>query len=182
MKFTRLETDRLILQPLQNTDAIALNQLINKNHDLLKEDFPITLMNNDSLRKTKIYIRQKWTQWQEDTHYSFGIWEQTSNKLIGHFTIKSLDYSIPKCELGYWLDEDYYGKGLMTEAVNIILVFCNSQLDMRKIFLRTMTTNIASQKVAEKCGFTKEGHLQKEHRTGNGDVVDIFYYGKILKD
>jgi RimJ/RimL family protein N-acetyltransferase len=50
---------------------------------------------------------------------------------------------------------------------------------MNKLYLRSLQANIASQKVAEKTGFIKEGVLRKEFKSGNNQLEDVIYYGLV---
>jgi ribosomal-protein-serine acetyltransferase len=48
-----------------------------------------------------------------------------------------------------------------------------------KTFLGTHQNNIAAQRVAEKCGFEKEGVIRKDYKTTKGELVDLIYYGRV---
>ncbi len=81
-------------------------------------------------------------------------------------------------ELGYYIAEEYWGKGITTQAVNEVCeyVFCNS--DIIRIFAEPLAYNFASQRVLEKNGFCLEGTL-KSNAYKNGRVVDMKMYAKI---
>ena len=53
-------------------------------------------------------------------------------------------------EVGYWLGREYWGRGVMTQALAAFL----EQIDTRPLFARVATHNLASRRVLEKCGFT----------------------------
>ena len=56
-------------------------------------------------------------------------------------------------EIGYWIDKDYWGKGIATEALKLFLF----EIKERPLFAHVAFDNIGSIKVLEKCGFTKIG-------------------------
>lgn len=56
-------------------------------------------------------------------------------------------------EVGYWIGYPYWGKGLTTEALSALIVFCRDSLHLDYLMITTDAKNIASQRVAEKCGF-----------------------------
>ena len=56
-------------------------------------------------------------------------------------------------EVGYWIGYPYWGKGLTTEALSALIVFCRDSLRLDSLLITTDAKNIASQRVAEKCGF-----------------------------
>lgn len=64
-------------------------------------------------------------------------------------------------ELGYWLSEDFWGKGIMTQAINRTVSRIFTHYDILRIYARPFGTNIASQRVLEKCGFSLEGKFEK---------------------
>lgn len=79
-------------------------------------------------------------------------------------------------ELGYWLAEPYWGKGITTEAVKQIIQYGFETFDITRIFARPYGTNIASQRVLEKAGMTLEGRLDKTIFK-NGEYFDELIYG-----
>ena len=64
-------------------------------------------------------------------------------------------------EIGYWLGEEFWGRGIVTEAVKQILEFGFSNLDITRIYARTFSSNIASQRVLEKAGMKPEARFEK---------------------
>jgi ribosomal-protein-alanine N-acetyltransferase len=79
-------------------------------------------------------------------------------------------------ELGYWLAEEYWGKGIITEAIKLILPYAFENFDINRIFARPFGGNIASQKVLEKNGFHLEATLSGTFFK-NGQYLDELIYG-----
>ncbi len=71
------------------------------------------------------------------------------------------DIHIKNAELGYWLGEPFWGKGIMTNAVKEMIEFGFNTYAINRIFARPFGTNIGSQRVLEKAGFTLEGRFEK---------------------
>jgi len=63
--------------------------------------------------------------------------------------------------LGYWLSEDLWGKGIITEAVKLITAYAFSNLDIIRIQAGVLSKNPASMRVLEKAGYQKEGISKK---------------------
>jgi [ribosomal protein S5]-alanine N-acetyltransferase len=63
-------------------------------------------------------------------------------------------------ELGYWLAEPYWGKGIVTGAIKEIVKYGFENFDIDRIFARPFGTNAGSQKVLEKSGFILEARLK----------------------
>jgi len=78
-------------------------------------------------------------------------------------------------ELGYWLAEPYWGKGIITKAIKEVVEFGFRTFDVTRIFARPFGTNKASQRVLEKTGFTLEAKLEKTIYK-NGTYLDECIY------
>lgn len=78
-------------------------------------------------------------------------------------------------ELGYYIAEEYWGKGLMTEAVNQICEYVFEKSDIIRIFAEPFAYNAASCRVLEKAGFQYEGTL-RNNAVKNGKVIDMKMY------
>lgn len=78
-------------------------------------------------------------------------------------------------ELGYWLAEPLWGKGLMTEAVKQMVKWGFENMDVTRIFARPFGRNKGSQKVLEKAGLTLEARIQ-DGFFKNGKYEDELIY------
>ncbi len=85
------------------------------------------------------------------------------------------DIHIKNAELGYWLAEPYWGKGIMTKAVKHMVNYGFKNLNITRIFARPFGTNIASQKVLKNAGFVLEGKF-KDTIYKNGEYLDELIY------
>lgn len=83
-------------------------------------------------------------------------------------------------ELGYYIAEEYWGKGIMTEAVKQICGYVFGNSDIIRIYAEPFAYNIASCRVLEKAGFQYEGTLRR-NAVKNGKVFDMKMYS-LLKE
>lgn len=79
-------------------------------------------------------------------------------------------------ELGYWLAEPYWGRGIISEAIPLVISFAFETFPITRIFARPFGRNIASQKVLEKNGFILEARLNRTIFK-NGQFEDELIYG-----
>ncbi len=93
--------------------------------------------------------------------------------------LKNIEWSVPKSEIGYFIDVNYAGKGLGAKALKAFCEHCFSDYGFEKLFIRTHESNLPARKIAEKCGFEIEGTIRKDYRTSSGQLVDVMYYGLI---
>jgi len=83
-------------------------------------------------------------------------------------------------EMGYYVAEDYWGKGIVTEAVKLACSHIFNHTDIVRIFAEPYAGNVASCRVLEKAGFTFEGTLRK-NAIKNDSLVDMKMYA-IIKE
>ena len=90
------------------------------------------------------------------TAFNIGVFNKVSGILIGSVAINRIDAPNRVASLGYWVRESQQGKGYCSEAVTRMAVFGFSELALARLELVVLAENIASRKVAEKCGATLE--------------------------
>ncbi len=80
-------------------------------------------------------------------------------------------------EIGYWLGEDYWGRGIVTEAVRAFTMWSFTTFDLCRIYAGVFDWNPGSARVLEKAGFEFEGRMKKavtkEGRTGDELIYAI---------
>jgi ribosomal-protein-alanine N-acetyltransferase len=81
-------------------------------------------------------------------------------------------------ELGYWVAEPYWGKGIATQAIKKMVDYGFSDLYLRRIYANVFEYNYASMHVLEKNGFLKEGVLKKG-AIKNDQIIDLHLYAKV---
>lgn len=84
-------------------------------------------------------------------------------------------------ELGYYIAEEYWGRGIMTEAVKQICEYVFSKSDIIRIYAEPFAYNAASCRVLEKAGFQYEGML-RNNAVKNGKVIDMKMYSLLKED
>jgi len=80
-------------------------------------------------------------------------------------------------ELGYWLGEKFWGRGIITEAVTAFTDFCFDNFQLRRIYAEPFANNPASARVLEKAGFLFEARL-KSNVIKDGKLLDSLLYAK----
>ncbi len=88
---------------------------------------------------------------------------------------------LPDGEIGYWLRSDCAGKGYATEATRAVRDFSFDIAGRHRLSLRAGVDNIASQRVAEKSGFQREG-IMRDGGHGAGAAYDCYLYGMLATD
>jgi RimJ/RimL family protein N-acetyltransferase len=89
--------------------------------------------------------------------------------------MRGVDVHRYTAELGYWLGEPFWGKGIMTHAVKSITAYAIHDLKLKRVFAEPFAGNSASARVLEKAGFQCEG-LMRSNVYKDGKVLDQFLY------
>lgn len=84
-------------------------------------------------------------------------------------------------EMGYWLGEAHWGRGIVTDAVRALTHYVFSNFDVCRIYSTVFEENPASVRVLEKAGFACEGRLRKAATKG-GHTFDLLLYALIRED
>lgn len=104
---------------------------------------------------------------------------EIDGKVVGGIGIVlNSDVERISAEIGYWLGEEYWNRGIMTDVVKEMVDYTFSHLPIRKLYASVFDFNKASQRVLEKAGFEKEGVL-RQAAIKNGQIIDFHYYGLI---
>ena len=110
----------------------------------------------------------------ENETFAFAI--TVDNMVIGSIGIfRQGNIHRQTAELGYYIAEEYWGKGIMTEAVKQICEYVFAKSDIIRIYAEPFAYNIASCRVLEKVGFQYEGTL-RSNAVKNGRVSDMEMY------
>jgi RimJ/RimL family protein N-acetyltransferase len=162
---------------IDKEDFREVFDLIEKNRQRLITYFPRTSAIVKDLESAKKFAKLKMRQAVEREQYYFVVVSKTMLAIIGMVMVKNIDWSIPKGELAYFIDENYEGIGITSNAVKYVVEYCFEQLEMEKLYIKFDPENFGSKKVAIKNGFEKEGFLKREFRTGQGALTDVERYG-----
>ena len=124
-------------------------------------------------------VRRARQEAEEGTDFTFFIFLPGAGKdiLVGGITLSNIRRRAAQfVNLGYWMGQQYAGKGLMSEAVRATVPFIFDSLDLHRIHAAFLPTNIASRRVLEKNGFVEEGYA-KHYLQINGRWEDHVLMG-----
>lgn len=96
------------------------------------------------------------------------------------FSLRS-DVERVSAEIGYWLGEEFWGLGIMTEALRTVTTYALTAHALTRVYALPYSYNTASARVLEKAGFALEGRLRKSV-IKNGQVVDQFMYAFVAEN
>lgn len=146
--------DRIQLVQLTPDHAQEVFDLTEANRAYLDEFLPWPKFVKE-VEDSKEHIEETLSNRENGTSFSYGI--QYDSSLIGNISIRNLIDESLLPEIGYWIAEDYSGKGIASAATTAITQFAFHTLGLQKVIIRANPENIASNKVAENAGYTFVG-------------------------
>ena len=118
----------------------------------------------------------------EDENETFAFAITIDNKAIGSIgAFRQKNIHRHTAEIGYYIAEEYWGKGLMTEAVKQICSYIFDKSNIVRIYAEPFSYNKASCRVLEKAGFLYEGTL-RSNAIKNGKTIDMLMYSRLKTD
>lgn len=170
-------TQRLLIRPYTLEDAENFFNNLNENKEQLLDYFANMLKNNRSTELAEKYLEQKSLDWQENKGYACGIFLKDNNQIIGHISVRDIDWRVPKGEIAYFIFKQYNGFNYGAEALNAFKKWCFTDKRFNRLFMKIAEDNIGSIKVAERSGFVYEGMLKKDYRKREQNLIDMKIYG-----
>ncbi len=147
--------------------AVALSN--KKIQDNLRDGLPYPYTEQDGVD----YISAMLSADENDT-FAFAI--TVEGKVIGSIGVfRQGNIHRQTAEVGYYIAEEYWGKGIMTEAIKQTCKHVFDKSDIIRIYAEPFAYNVASCRVLEKAGFQYEGTLRK-NAVKNGKIIDMKMY------
>jgi RimJ/RimL family protein N-acetyltransferase len=103
------------------------------------------------------------------------------DQLLGSISLMRFAWQHARAEVGYWLAEEARGYGHASRALRLIAAWGFRSLALERIDLMAATNNPASQRVAERCGFTREAVL-RSYLVGREGRQDMVAFGLLTTD
>lgn len=167
----------IALRRFRETDADAVFDLVRKNENHLR--FMQWITADYSPEMAREFIAASAEAELNGDSLTFGIFREED--LIGVIGFVYFDRTARKTELGYWIDADEEGKGIISAAVRELIGWAFGIEKMNRIEIRCSTENIRGSAVPKRLGFSLEAHLrQSEFR--HGVLVDFFVFGLLADE
>ena len=148
-----MQTERILLRPWRESDAEALFKYASDPDVGPRAGWPP----HKSVEESREVIKNFFSN--EDT---WAIEHKETSEIIGCIGVLRAGFSNLKiaeneCEVGYWIAKPYWGKGICTEALRLVIDYCFNVKGFTTLWGDYFPSNPASGKVMEKCGFMDTG-------------------------
>ena len=153
--------------------AVALSN--KKIQDNLRDGLPYPYSEQDGIDFISSMLSAN-----EDETFAFAI--TLDDKAIGSIGVfRQQNIHRQTAEMGYYIAEEYWGKGIMTDAVKQICNYVFKNSDILRIYAEPFAYNTGSCRVLEKAGFQYEGTL-RNNAVKNGKVIDMKMYSLLREE
>ncbi len=153
--------------------AVALSN--KKIQDNLRDGLPYPYSEQDGIDFISSMLSAN-----EDETFAFAI--TLDDKVIGSIGVfRQQNIHRQTAEMGYYIAEEYWGKGIMTDAVKQICEYVFKNSDILRIYAEPFAYNTGSCRVLEKAGFQYEGTL-RNNAVKNGKVIDMKMYSLLREE
>ena len=153
MKHLSTETDRILLRPWRDSDAEALFKYASDPEVGPRAGWPPHKSVEESLHIIRTIFSGE-GMWAV-------VWKESAEAIgcVGYLPASSSNLKIEEDqgEVGYWIARPYWGMGICTEALGLVIDYCFHTKGLSTLWGTYFPTNPASGRVMEKCGFTDTG-------------------------
>lgn len=171
-----LETERLILRKMVLNDAEAVFAYASNS-----EVSRYTLWETHrSIEDSRAFLEFATQKYENGGEPDWGIVYRGNGCLVGACGLVNWEAEHARAEVGFVLSREYWGRGLMSEAVRAILRFGFERMNLNRIEARCIAENAASARVMEKAGMVYEGTLRQREYI-KGAYRDIKFYAILKK-
>jgi RimJ/RimL family protein N-acetyltransferase len=171
------ETERLLLRAPRSGDGVDVNAAIQESFEQLHQ-WMEWARHIPSLAETETHAREAAARFRAREDLALWLFRKSDGLFVGGSGLHSIDWSVPRFEIGYWMRTSLTGQGYMTEAVTAITRFAFDKLHAARIEIRCDALNRRSAAVAERAGFTLEARLRHHRRNMQGELADTLIFAR----
>ena len=175
-----IETERLLLMPIDPVDGAELWLAVNGSRASLQRWLPWVQFHTDPESSTR-FAEACAADWDQGRALRFVVRERAHRTLVGVVGLEACVHLHRSCELGYWLRRDATHRGLMTEAARGTLDFAFKHLGVHRVRVAAATDNSASLSVIGRLGFRFEG-ISRQAEWCDGRWLDHATFGLLETD
>lgn len=150
----------VILRFIKPEEAEALYKLVDKNRVYLR-GWLNWVDDQTGPEVSKVNVLKRVQKAKEGTELELGVYLDST--LIGSMGFNKLSKHNKSGEIGYWISEEFQGKGIMTDCVKTLLTYGFQELKLHRIEIGCSEKNARSRAIPERLGFTFEGAAREAY-------------------
>ena len=178
-----IETNRLIIRPYHIDDAKWYYKMSLRNKEHLaryESENPVISIQTeaDAVKVIKDFV----SLWDEQRYRFMGAFLKATNEFVAQIYLGKTNAELPEFLIGYFTEVSHIGNGYVSEAVTAMVRELFVTAGAQRIQIETDDTNIRSIRVAQKCGFVREGHLRENNKNTDGTISGTLYFGLLKSE
>ena len=177
---THIDTERLLMRPPQAGDGPQFFEALSESLVEMRRFLAALpwIAAEPNLEASELYCRNGQANFVSRKDLPFFLFERATGQLIGATGLHRTVWATPKTEVGYWVRSSRSGRGFVTEGVEATVRYAFERVGAVRVELITDEANLASRKVADRCGFELEGTLRRDHRAADGSLRTTCLYAR----
>jgi ribosomal-protein-alanine N-acetyltransferase len=175
--FLVIEGRIINLRTLRNSDAYSIYKNAKDREVTMYTRLPYPYR----LKYAHDFVRLCQEHYKEKTAFELGIESKKTEEIIGMISLMNIDYELRSGEVGYWLGNQYWRRGITKEALSLILDFGFNNLKLNRIYAKVLHPNLASIRLLQSAGFRYEGRVRKSVFR-EGSWFDELIFAMVDKD
>lgn len=172
-------TERLVLRATRAGMGSAVAQAVRDSRKDL-ERWMAWARDARSRSESERHCREMQLRWHAREEFDFCFHRRSDGLLVGKGGLHTIDWSVPKFEIGYWIRSSSTRQGFATEATLALAELAVQRLGANRLEITSDARNAASRRVAEKSGFELEGIRRSSRRDAQGKLADSCMYARVL--
>ena len=174
-----VETPRLTLRATRAGRGAETHAAFTESRAQLKPWMPWA-REPQSVEAAEHHCRHMEARWYGREELDFCFYRTSDGLFVGKGGLHTIDWTVPKFEIGYWIRTSCTRQGLASEATLGLVELARMRLGARRLEITCDARNGASRRVAEKCGFDLEGVLRRCRRDPTGELADACMYARVF--
>lgn len=174
-----LSSERILLRRFRLDDAQAMYDNWASDPEVTRH---LTWRPHGSVEDTRQIIEIWHKEYEKINYYQWGIVYRPENELIGSISLMDVREISEHCEVGYCIARPYWGRGVMTEALRLVVAFAFDKIGFKRVAAFHSVDNPASGRVMAKVGMQYEGTLRNYMYNSLDQLTDCKLWSIIPSD
>lgn len=174
-----LETRRLWLRAPQPGRGAAIHEAVVESHAQLRSWMPWA-RELPQVEQSEKFCRESRAKWHARETIDFTIYRKADDRLVGGGGLHTIDWTVPRFEIGYWVRTSCARQGYASETVLALVDFARDVLGARRLEITADARNAASRGVAERSGFALDAILRQRRRDNDDNLADACMFSRVF--
>jgi len=170
--------EEIVLKPISISSALTIFNSIQSSREHLRPWLPF-VDQTQSVNDTREFIRSVIYSKSSKKDVIFEIWHL--DQFTGLIALKEIDYANLKTEIGYWLDKNKTGQGIMIRSCKALINYTFDELKLNRIAIKVAIGNEKSNAIPLALNFYLEG-VERQGELVSGQPRDLVVFSMLKKD